>query len=470
MIALREIEVNGGTGQVIDLSLLEPILSVIGADAAIYKAAGVIPRRLGSRSNITARATSTRPRRPLDLDLGLHAVHGRAALCRRRRARDDQRPALCRQQRASRPCRRSRAAGGRVHRRATTAPRASPSSRPPRSRRRRSTTSTSSSTIRTCRRARSWSTCPTRTSAACRCTTSYPVCRPRPAPCAGPPPTLGEHTAEVLGARRPRRPRAHRAPLREDRLMRQPETRPARLALPAVRAHRARPVRRQGAHARRRRRSSSTSRTACPRPRRTGRARSCRRLPRRCARAAPTCWCASTALAPGLPRHRGLRRPRRHGAGVPQGGEPRASRGDRGAARHLEAARGLPAGHTKLFALVETADAYFRMREIAKATPRLVAMSLGAEDFALSVGMEPLAETLQSRSRRPSSPPAPPASCPGVHRHRGRLPGHRGLPPGGAPLTQVRLRRRHLHPPGRGARAQRGVRRRPPPPSIAPSA
>jgi citrate lyase subunit beta/citryl-CoA lyase len=62
----------------------------------------------------------------------------------------------------------------------------------------------------------------------------------------------------------------------------------------------------------------------------------------------------------------------------------------------FEAERGLPAGHTKLFALVETADAYFRMREIAKATPRLVAMSLGAEDFALSVGMEPLAETLQS--------------------------------------------------------------------------
>jgi citrate lyase subunit beta / citryl-CoA lyase len=61
-----------------------------------------------------------------------------------------------------------------------------------------------------------------------------------------------------------------------------------------------------------------------------------------------------------------------------------------------EAARGLPAGHTRLFALVETADAYFRMREIAKATPRLVAMSLGAEDFALAVGMEPLAETLQS--------------------------------------------------------------------------
>jgi citrate lyase subunit beta/citryl-CoA lyase len=62
----------------------------------------------------------------------------------------------------------------------------------------------------------------------------------------------------------------------------------------------------------------------------------------------------------------------------------------------VEAARRLPAGHTRLVALVETADAYFRVREIAKATPRLVAISLGAEDFALSVGMEPVAETLQA--------------------------------------------------------------------------
>jgi len=62
----------------------------------------------------------------------------------------------------------------------------------------------------------------------------------------------------------------------------------------------------------------------------------------------------------------------------------------------LEAARGLPIGHTRLVALIETADAYFRTREIAKATPRLVALSLGAEDFALSVGMDPIAETLQA--------------------------------------------------------------------------
>jgi crotonobetainyl-CoA:carnitine CoA-transferase CaiB-like acyl-CoA transferase len=54
MVALREIESKSGKGQVIDLSLLEPIHSVIGADAAIYNAAGIVPKRQGSRSNITS--------------------------------------------------------------------------------------------------------------------------------------------------------------------------------------------------------------------------------------------------------------------------------------------------------------------------------------------------------------------------------------------------------------------------------
>jgi crotonobetainyl-CoA:carnitine CoA-transferase CaiB-like acyl-CoA transferase len=57
MVALREVETKGGKGpggQVIDLSLLEPIHSVIGADAAAYKAAGIVPKRQGSRSNITS--------------------------------------------------------------------------------------------------------------------------------------------------------------------------------------------------------------------------------------------------------------------------------------------------------------------------------------------------------------------------------------------------------------------------------
>lgn len=61
----------------------------------------------------------------------------------------------------------------------------------------------------------------------------------------------------------------------------------------------------------------------------------------------------------------------------------------------FEAERGLPIGHTKLVALVETADAFFRLREIARSSRRLVAMSLGAEDFALALAMEPIGETLQ---------------------------------------------------------------------------
>jgi crotonobetainyl-CoA:carnitine CoA-transferase CaiB-like acyl-CoA transferase len=51
MTALREIEVKGGKGQVIDLSLLEAMHSVVGADAGGYRATGHMPKRLGSRSN-----------------------------------------------------------------------------------------------------------------------------------------------------------------------------------------------------------------------------------------------------------------------------------------------------------------------------------------------------------------------------------------------------------------------------------
>src|SRR5260221_11259562 len=60
----------------------------------------------------------------------------------------------------------------------------------------------------------------------------------------------------------------------------------------------------------------------------------------------------------------------------------------------LEAERGIPIGTTKMLAMVETADAFFRIHEIAKASPRLVALNLGAEDFALSAGMVPEAEGL----------------------------------------------------------------------------
>jgi citrate lyase subunit beta/citryl-CoA lyase len=60
----------------------------------------------------------------------------------------------------------------------------------------------------------------------------------------------------------------------------------------------------------------------------------------------------------------------------------------------LEAERGMIPGATKFVAMIETASAFFRMAEIARSSGRLVAMTLGAEDFALSVGMLPEAEAL----------------------------------------------------------------------------
>ncbi len=60
----------------------------------------------------------------------------------------------------------------------------------------------------------------------------------------------------------------------------------------------------------------------------------------------------------------------------------------------LEAERGLPAGHTRIVPMIEGADPFFRMREIAAAHPRIVALTLGSEDFALSAGMVPEAEGL----------------------------------------------------------------------------
>lgn len=54
MVALREVEVKGGQGQEIDLSLLEPMLSVLGPDAAAAKVTGNAPARVGNRSSTAA--------------------------------------------------------------------------------------------------------------------------------------------------------------------------------------------------------------------------------------------------------------------------------------------------------------------------------------------------------------------------------------------------------------------------------
>jgi citrate lyase subunit beta/citryl-CoA lyase len=60
----------------------------------------------------------------------------------------------------------------------------------------------------------------------------------------------------------------------------------------------------------------------------------------------------------------------------------------------LEAERGMRVGATQFMVMIETAAAFFRMPEIAVADGRIVAMTLGGEDFALSVGMVPNADGL----------------------------------------------------------------------------
>lgn len=52
--AVRDVETNGGAGQVIDLSLIEPLLSIMGPDAAAYAVSGKVPPRTGNRTSISA--------------------------------------------------------------------------------------------------------------------------------------------------------------------------------------------------------------------------------------------------------------------------------------------------------------------------------------------------------------------------------------------------------------------------------
>jgi citrate lyase subunit beta / citryl-CoA lyase len=54
----------------------------------------------------------------------------------------------------------------------------------------------------------------------------------------------------------------------------------------------------------------------------------------------------------------------------------------------LEGERGLPPGRLKFIALVENANGFFRIEQIAKSHPRVVGLSLGSEDFAADVGMQ----------------------------------------------------------------------------------
>ncbi|MBV8398444.1 MAG: CoA ester lyase [Acetobacteraceae bacterium] len=60
----------------------------------------------------------------------------------------------------------------------------------------------------------------------------------------------------------------------------------------------------------------------------------------------------------------------------------------------LESERGLAPGSVRLLAMIETAAGFFRIEAIARSHPRVVALTIGAEDLALSLGMLPEAEGL----------------------------------------------------------------------------
>lgn len=60
----------------------------------------------------------------------------------------------------------------------------------------------------------------------------------------------------------------------------------------------------------------------------------------------------------------------------------------------LERARGVPYGRTAMIAMIESVDALPVLDEIAGSHPRLVAMTLGSEDFSATAGMQPLPQTL----------------------------------------------------------------------------
>ena len=66
----------------------------------------------------------------------------------------------------------------------------------------------------------------------------------------------------------------------------------------------------------------------------------------------------------------------------------------------LEEKRGLPVGHTKFLVMIETTDAFSRIDEIPRASPRVVAMNIGGEDFALDMNAQPDGEVLLHPKQR----------------------------------------------------------------------
>lgn len=60
----------------------------------------------------------------------------------------------------------------------------------------------------------------------------------------------------------------------------------------------------------------------------------------------------------------------------------------------VEREQGLAIGHTRFVVMIETAQALAHMAEIAQASPRVVGVIVGAEDLAVSMGMDPTHQAL----------------------------------------------------------------------------
>ena len=66
----------------------------------------------------------------------------------------------------------------------------------------------------------------------------------------------------------------------------------------------------------------------------------------------------------------------------------------------LEEKRGMRVGHTRFITMIETADAFSRIDEIPRASPRVAAMNIGGEDFALDCAMQPDEDVLLHPKQR----------------------------------------------------------------------
>lgn len=76
MFALYHRDARGGRGQVIDLAIIEPILTLMGPQPTVYDQTGVIPQRIGNRSagNAPRNTYKTRDGRWVAISTSAHSI------------------------------------------------------------------------------------------------------------------------------------------------------------------------------------------------------------------------------------------------------------------------------------------------------------------------------------------------------------------------------------------------------------